>query len=505
MQENFNEIISTIAIERSLDESTVKSILEQKLLEFATKKYGNKGALQIVIDQNGAFEVFLERTVVEDDHVGSFYEIGLSDAVKRKAKIEIGDSIKEVLPFSLASFEINKLYTELKTQLNKLQKEKEYECFHEKIHTLAVGYVQKLDRSEAIISFPDNSGEGVLPKNKMLPNDIIKKNSYIKVFIEDVRKNLDKQILLSRTHPNFLKELLKSEIHEIAEGLVMIQSIARDPGSFSKVSVKTDRLSIDPIKVCIGERGAKIHNITRELAGEKISFVLADKNDSVPQNIVNAFAPAEIIKVTETSKNRYEVVVSDKDFSKAMGRGGQNVFLVKKLCGVTSITLLTEETERENAKQLLQKQTKELTEYLQIEEMMAHLLISEHFETAEIIANSSIEEIAGLNGFDEELAEILISRAQDFLVKEREGLKHKLEEEKKDSSLFSIDLLGTEHIKILMKNDILSRAELAMLDAGELVDIFDKANQNLDFDIACKIITTARNIQPKKTAGDINV
>lgn len=504
MQENFNDIISAIAIERSLDESTVKNLLEQKLLDFASKKYGDREFLQITIDINGAFEIFLERTVVADDDIQSFYEIGISDATKRKKDVRLNSKIKEVLPFSLESFEVHKLYTELKTQLTKMQKEKEYECFYEKVQTLTVGYVQRIDRSEAIISFPDNSGEGILPKNKMLPNDTIKKNSYIKVLIEDVRKNVDKQILLSRTHPNFLRELLKNEIQEIGEGLVSIHSIARDPGSLSKVSVKTNRLSIDPIKVCIGERGAKIHNITKELAGEKISFVLADKEDSVVQNIVNAFLPAKVIKVTETSTNRYDVIVANEDFSKAMGRGGQNVFLVKKLCGVAAITLLTEEKEKENCKLLLQKRSQELIENLQIEEMMAHLLISENFETAELIANSTIEEISSLNGFDEDLADVLISRAQEFLIEERKKLKDELQKEKKDVSLFSIEILTTEFIKILIKNDTLSKSELAMLDAGELIEIFEKATVTLDFDLACKIITIARNIKPKKS-GEINV
>ncbi|WP_342262184.1 transcription termination/antitermination protein NusA [Alphaproteobacteria bacterium endosymbiont of Tiliacea citrago] len=499
--ENFNEIISAIAIDRGLDESVVKQILEEKLLDFAAKKYGNRDSLKIQIDQNGSFEVFLEKRIVQDSNYYSFYEIKLSDAIKRKKDAKVDDLIKEVLPFNLEAFEINKLYVELKQQLNKLQKEKEYSFFYEKMHTLGVGYVQKLDRSEAIISFPDNSGEAVLPKNKMLPNDIIKKNSYIKFFIEDVRKNFDKQILLSRTHPNFLRELLKNEIHEIAEGIIEVCSIARDPGSLSKVSVRTNRMSIDPIKICIGDRGVKIHNITKELAGEKISFVLADKEDRVPQNIVNAFAPCDVIKVTEISKNRYEVVVADQDFSKAMGRGGQNVSLVKKLCGVASITLITEENEKNNTKNLLQKRTQELVDHLQIEEMMAHLLISENFETAEIIANSSNEEIATLNGFDEELAETLIFRAKEFLEKEREALKNSLEKENKDVSLFSMQNLTTNQIKLLNKNDILSKMELSMLDAVELMEIFDKANLNLDFETSCNIITLARNIKPKKTGG----
>lgn len=497
MQENFNEVISEVALDRGLDELTVKNLLKEKLLDFACKRYGDREHLQIEIDNNGAYEIFLNRTIVSDHESNFFYNISISEASKRKNGVKIGDTLKEVLPFSMQPFEISKLFNELKTQLNKLQKEKEYLCFYDKIHTMAVGYVQKIDRTEAIVSFTDNSGEGILLRNKMLPNDVIKKNSYIKVFIEDVRKNSDRQILLSRTHPNFLKELLKSEIHEIMEGLVTIHSIARDPGSLSKVSVKTNRLSIDPIKACIGDRGSKIHNITKELCGEKISFVLADKNDNILQNIVNAFAPAQIIKVTEISKNRYEVVVPSKDFSKAMGRGGQNVFLVRKLYGISSITLLTEENEIENSKQLLQKRTKELTENLKIEEMMAHLLISENFETAEIIANATLEEIANLNGFDKELAEILIERAQKFLICERENLKQKMINEKKDATLFSIDYLTTEFIKILLKNDVLTKSELAMLDANELIEIFDKEHTNLDYELACKIITLARNIKPK--------
>lgn len=493
MQEKFGDIITLISQDKNIDENTVIDVLKKILLIHASKQYGNKDYLQINFNNSGGCEIFIEREVVEDQNSQSFLTISLTDAKKRKSNIKIGEFVKEVLPFVLNNTQKIDLIKELQFQLKKAQKQKEYETFYDKIGSVLMGCVKNVDASESIISFTDHIGEvgiGSLKTNKTIKTDLIKYNNYIKVYVEDINQHADPQIILSRIHPNFLRELLKNEIPEIAEGLIEIKAIARDPGSLSKVAIHTNRLSINPIKICIGDRGSRIHNVIKELSGEKISFVLW--NENINQFIANALSPATVLKITETKDGRYDVVVSNEDFSKAMGRGAQNVQLAKKLCNVKSITLLTEETEVTKYKELLEKQSKDLINNLQIEEMMAHLLISENFESAEIIANASNEEIAALNGFDLELADILIERAKLFIKQERENAKLTLKNNEEDISLFEIDKLSLEQINILRKNNILSASDLAFKDVYELLEIFDKAEYTMTTETASEIILFTR-------------
>lgn len=499
MQETFKDIISNISQERNINEEIVLNTLQALILDYAAKKYGNRDKLKLSFNANGSCDVYIERTVVNNQKTGhnrSFFNITLADAQKRMPSAQEGDTIKEILPFKLENSQKLELLKNLKITLKQQQKKQEFATFHDKIGTILTGCVKSVDATEVIVSFTDHVGEvgiGVLKRNKIIKTDSIKYNNYIKVYIEDIRPHHEHQIILSRTHPNFLKELLKLEVPEIAEGLISIKSIARDPGSLAKVAVHTDKLSLNPIKVCIGDRGFRAHNLTRELSGEKVIFVIWKPD--IKEFIANALSPATILRVTETSPSRYNAVVADSDFSMAMGRRGQNVYLAKSLSGAKSITLLTDSEEQEKTQTLIETQTKNLMDNLCIEEMMARLLISENFETAEIIANSTCEEIAKLEGFDEEISQILISRSQEFLVDERKTMQKEYKKQNVEESLFKLKALSNEHIKALVQKNILSASDIAILDTFELIELFDSIQITLDEEMAGNIIMAARKLK----------
>lgn len=487
------EVIEAIARERCIEQKTVMAVMEDILLEFAVNKYGHQDALRAEFFEDGSFEVFLEQKVVEDKDPNDFTQITLEKAKLRNPNVQIGDTVKEVLPFSVGKADIEKIFLALRSKLNTVQKAKEYEMFANKVGTIVTGYIKRVDISEAVLSFPE--GEGILRKNDMLPGDILRAGSYIKVYIKDVKESQGRQIFLSRTHEGFLRELLKQEVPEVQEGLVEIKAVARDVGSLAKVAVYSTRSSINPVSVCIGAYGSRIQAVTKELLGEKISVV--EWNENILQFIANAMAPAIVTKVIERSENRFEVVTNQEQFSKAMGRGGQNVILAKRLCGAYSIKLLTEEEEAKNYQEYITQQATNLIENLEIEEMMAHLLISENLGSPEKIANAPISKIALLNGFDEELAKILQDRASDFINESIEKMKKNLIAEGKDASLFDIiPLLSLEHIKHLIANGITQKNDLAMLDSGELKDIFDNDNDlAISFEKAREVISEARGIR----------
>lgn len=490
------EVIETIARERCIDQQTVMEVMENILLEHAISKYGHSDILKAKLFEDGSFEIFLEQEVVQIKTDNDFSQISLEKALKRDPDAKLGSIIKEVLPLSVGKADIEKIFLTLRSQLNNAQKTKEYDLFHPKIGQLLTGYIKRADAAEAIISFSD--GEGVLKKNDMLPADTLRAGSYIKVYIKDVKRAPGRQIFLSRSHEGFLRELMKMEIPEIQEGLVEIKSIARDVGSLAKVAVYSNRSSINPVSVCIGAYGSRIQAVIKELLGEKISVI--EWNENLHQFLANAMAPAIVSKVIEKNNKRYEIVTSQDQFSKAMGRGGQNVILAKRLCKVTSIKLLTEEEETRIYKELMQKQVSSLMDNLEIEEMMAHLLVSEKFDYIEKIALSSIEELAKLNGFDEELAQALQERAKDFINDEIIKTKETLSSMNKDISIFDLmPILSLEHIKEMISQNVFEKSDVAMLDADEVKELFENTNDlAISFEKAREIIAYARNIQIKQ-------
>lgn len=487
------EVIEAIARERCIEQDTVMRVMESVLLEYAAGKYGQLDAMKAKLFDDGSFEVYLEQTVVEKKADNNFGEIELEKAQLRNPNASIGNVLKEVLPFSVGKADIEKIFLTLRSRLNAVQKAKEYELFHQKLGTVLTGYIKRVDMTEAVISFPE--GEGILRKVDMLPNDILRAGGYIKVYVKDVKESQGRQVFLSRTHEGFLKELLKAEVPEIQDGLVEVKSVARDVGSLSKVAVYSTRPSINPVSVCIGAYGSRIQAVTKELLGEKISVI--EWSEDMHQFLANSLAPAQVLKVIEKSNNRYEIVTTQEQFSKAMGRGGQNVILAKRLCGVNAIKLLTEEEEAKIYQEQITQQASNLINNLEIEEMMAHLLISEGYSSIEKIANSEVSQLARLNGFDEELAQALQERAKEFINQTIVNAKQELEAQGKNGSIFDLlNVLSLEHIQFLLANNITQKSDVAMLDAGELKDLFDEEGDlSISFDNAREIIAVARGIQ----------
>lgn len=486
------EIIETIARERCVDQKTVMHVMEDILRKYAASKYGNEDIINAQLFSDGSFEIFLEQVVVEEKEEDNFGQIELEKAKLRDPNAVIGDVIKEILPLAVGKADIEKIFLSLRGQLNAVQRQKEFEIFHQKIGTILTGYIKRVDVTEAIISFPE--GEGVLKKNDMLPADVLRAGNYLKVYVKDVKESQGRQIFLSRTHEGFLRELIKAEVPEVQDGLVEIKAVARDVGSLSKVAVHATRSSINPVSVCIGAYGSRIQAVTKELLGEKISII--EWSEDIHQFLANALSPATILKVIEKPNNRYEIITAQDQFSKAMGRGGQNVILAKRLCGVNSIKLFTEEEEARLYQELIKQQATDLINNLEIEEMMAHVLISEHFNTIEKIAESPISEIAKLNGFDEDLATALQERAREYIETSINDMKQSLINSGYNTSIFDLlSVLSLSHIKLLIKNAIFQKSDVAMLDAGELKEMFDnEAELALSFEQAREIIAAARGI-----------
>ena len=252
-------------------------------------------------------------------------------------------------------------------------------------------------------------------------------NDRVRAYIFDVREEpRGPQIFLSRSHPQFMAKLFTQEVPEIYDNIIEIKAVARDPGSRAKIAVLSHDSSIDPIGACVGMRGSRVQAVVQELQGEKVDII--PWSGEVANFIVNALAPAEVSKVLmDEEKNKAEVVVPDDQLSLAIGRRGQNVKLASQLTG-WEIDIMTEAEESERR----QKETRERTELfkaaLDVDDVIAHLLVAEGYAAVEDVSDSAIEDLQGVEGFDEDIATELQRRAREYIEKRDAELAQRLEE-----------------------------------------------------------------------------
>jgi N utilization substance protein A len=250
----------------------------------------------------------------------------------------------------------------------------------------------------------------------MLPREVFRNGDRVRAYIYDVRRELrGPQIFLSRTHPQFMAKLFAQEVPEIYDGIVEVKAVARDPGSRAKIAVISRDSSVDPVGACVGMRGSRVQAVVNELQGEKIDII--PWSADIATFVVNALAPAEVAKVVlDEERERIEVVVPDQQLSLAIGRRGQNVRLASQLTG-WDIDILTEQEESERRQAEFQSRTKTFIEALDVDEVVAQLLASEGFTSVEELALVDPKEIAGIEGFDEDTAQELQTRAKDYLAR----------------------------------------------------------------------------------------
>ena len=312
--------------------------------------------------------------------------------------------------------------------------------------------------------------EAVLRRDEIIPRENFKNGDRVRAYVLDVRRETrGPQIFLSRTCPEFMARLFTSEVPEIYDGLVEIMGVARDPGSKAKIAVRAKDSSIDPVGACVGLRGIRVQAVVTELQGEKIDIVpySADK----AQFIVSALSPAEVSKVVlDEENNRIEVVVAEDQFSIAIGRRGQNVKLASQLVG-SDIDILTEEQERERRANENRIRSERFVSALDVDEMIAHVLISEGFSTVDEIAMVDLSELSSIDGFDEDLATELQNRAKAFVQKRNEEFAEKSKSLGVDDSLKTISGLDQDMILSLAEHGVKTLDDLADLAADELIEI----------------------------------
>ena len=331
--------------------------------------------------------------------------------------------------------------------------------------------------------------EALLKREELLNRETFRRSDRVRAYIMDVREELKgPQIFLSRAHNQFLVKLFNQEVPEIYDGIIEVKSVARDPGSRAKIAVLSKEKSIDPVGACVGMRGSRVQAVVNELQGEKIDIVLW--SEDIATFVVNALGPAEVEKVIiEEELNKVDIIVPNEQLSLAIGRRGQNVRLASSVTG-WDIDILTVDQESERRNEEFKKLSQIFISSLDVDEVIAHLLVTEGFSSVEDVSMVTSEELSSIEGFDENLAKELKNRAKSFLKKEEEENLIKVKDMGADEFLINDTPFTSKQLITLAENNIKTRDNLADLASDELIEIIGE--KVLDTEKADEIIINAR-------------
>lgn len=465
-------VADTVAREKNIDKEDVFTAMEVAIQKAGRSRYGFEHDIRASIDRKtGAISLARYREVVADDAEieNEAAQLRLSDAKAYDKNIKVGEFIIDPLPpvdFGRIAAQTAKQV--IVQKVRDAERNRQYEEYKEKIGTIVNGTVKRVEFGNVVLDI--GKTEAVLRRDEIIPREKFKNGDRVRAYVLDVRREArGPQIFLSRTCPEFMAKLFTSEVPEIYDGIVQIMGVARDPGSKAKIAVKANDMTVDPVGACVGLRGIRVQAIVTELQGEKIDIVPYSEDRA--QYLVAALAPAEVTKVVIDEENgRMEAVVPQEQFSIAIGRRGQNVKLASQLLGA-DIDVLTEEQEQERRANENKVRSQRFMDALDVDEMIAHLLIAEGFSTIDEIAYVDLKELADIDGFDEDVATELQNRAKEFVEKRNKDFAKKSKDLGIDEKLKTIEGLDQDMIIKLAENNVKTIDDLADLASDELIDI----------------------------------
>ena len=479
-------VADTVAREKNIDKEDVFTAMEVAIQKAGRSKYGFEHDIRANIDRKtGAISLARYREVVEgpENVENEVTQLTLEDAKMYDANAKVGDFIIDQLPpIDFGRIAAQTAKQVIVQKVRDAERNKQFEEYKEKIGTIVNGTIKRIEFGNVILDI--GKTEAILRRDEIIPREKFKNGDRVRAYVLDVRReNKGPQVFLSRTCPEFMAKLFTQEVPEIYDGIVKIMGVARDPGSKAKIAVKTDDMTIDPVGACVGLRGIRVQAVVTELQGEKIDIVPYSEDKA--QYIVSALSPAEVTKVVlDEENNRIEAVVPQEQFSLAIGRRGQNVKLASQLLGC-DIDVLTEEQEQERRSNENKVRSQRFIEALDVVE-----LIAEGFSTVDEIALVPLNELAEIEGFDEDVAAELQKRAKDFIAKRNEEFAEKSKTLGIDEQLKTVDGLDQDMILTLAGKGVKTLDDLADLAADELMEML---GENVLSEVeANKVIMKAR-------------
>ena len=467
-------IVEAVATEKSIDREIILTSMESAIQKAAKTKFGLDNNIRATIDrESGDINLHKVLKIVETP-INFNTEISLEHAIEKEKKenVKIGDEIFEQLPqVDLGRVAAQTARQVITQNVREAERERQYHDFIEKKGEILSGIVKRLEYGNLIVDL--NRAEAIITKDELIPREILKMGDRIKAYCYNViRENKGQQIFLSRAHPKFMEKLFFQEVPEIYEGIIEIKSATRDPGSRAKICVSSKDSSIDPVGACVGMRGSRVQSVVNELHGEKIDIVHWSEDPAVL--VVSALAPAEIQRVIIDDQNRrIEVILTEENLSKAIGRRGQNVRLASKLINY-EIDILTAKEESEKRQLEFKDKTEIFTKNLEVDETLGQLLVAEGFSSIEEIHQSTLEEILKIEAIEENTAKELKERAEEYLKKEKEDIGKKLKELGVEDVLINFKGLTPGMLVTLGEKKIKTLMDFAELSTDELIGGYDE-------------------------------
>ena len=488
------QVAEAVARDKNIEKSTVFDAMEEALKKVAKSKYGQARDIRVSIDrETGNISLNSYKTVVDKiDSEEEENQITLNEAIKKNPDIKLGENIKNELPL----FDFGRVAAQIAKgvifqKVREADKARQFNEYKDRLGEIAIGIVKRLEFGNVIVDL--GKAEGIIKREEIIPRENFKNGDRVRSYIYDVKEDSKgSQIFLSRTHPQFMAKLFQQEVPEIYEGIIEIINVARDPGSRAKIAVKTNDSTIDPVGSCVGMRGSRVQAVVNELQGEKIDIVPWSENRAT--FVVSSLSPAEVSKIILNEEiNKVEVVIVDDQLSLAIGRKGQNVRLAGMLTNL-EIDIITETEETERRQEEFKNRSKMFVEELDVEDIIAQLLVTEGFTSIDEIANQTIEDLEKIEGFDNILASEINQRAKNYLD-EQESKNLKIVQDLKTSdNLKNFEGLDIKMLARLAENNILTLDNFADLSIYELIDKNEGIFKDFDLDenTANKLIMKAR-------------
>lgn len=480
-------VAEAVSNEKEVDQSVIFEAIEAALAMATRKKHIDEIDVRVEIDRTtGDYETFRRWLVMPDEQEleNPAAELTLSQAQARGVEVTEGDFIEEAMP----SIEFGRIAAQTAKQVI-VQKVREAErakianAFANKVGELINGSVKKVTRDNVIVDLGQNA-EGILKREDMIPRENFRIGDRVRGYLYEVQQEVrGPQMLLSRSRPEMLEELFRIEVPEIGEEIIEIKSVARDPGSRAKIAVKTNDGRIDPIGACVGMRGSRVQTVSEELNGERVDIILWDDNPA--QLVINAMSPAEVESiVVDEEANVMDIAVKEEQLSQAIGRNGQNIRLASTLSGWT-LNVMSEEDAAAKSQEESGNVLATFMRDLDVDEDMAAILAEEGFTTIEEIAYVPAQELLSIEGFDEDIVDVLRARAKDALL--TKALSDDANGDKPADDLLALDGMTEELANALAAAGTITQEDLAECGVDEIIDI-----EGMTEEKAAALIMTAR-------------
>lgn len=465
------QVADSLAREKNIDRDIVIEAMEEAIQKAGRTKYGYDHDIRANIDRKSG-ELTLKRyreVCLAEEIENEAAQIPLEAAQREKADAEIGDFLVDSLPpLDYGRIAAQTAKQVIMQKVREAEREKQFEEYKDRVGEVINGVIKRVEYGNVTVDL--GKSEALLRRDECIPREHLKNGERVRAIIYDVRREVrGPQIFLSRTRPEMMASLFKQEVPEIYDGIIEIKAVSRDPGSRAKIAVVSKDSGIDPVGACVGMRGSRVQAVVNELGGEKIDII--PWTEDLGSLVIGALQPAEVSKVVlDEESNRIEVVVPDEQLSLAIGRRGQNVRLAAGLLG-WEIDILTEAQESERRASEFKARSSLFMEALDVDDVIAHLLVAEGFTQIEEIGYIELHELVEIEGFDEDVAAELQNRARTWLEAQENELKDKQAELGIADDLIELEGLGANLALKLGEHDIKTRDDLADLAGDELVEM----------------------------------